>query len=664
MSNASQNAPFDSTAGGIPEAIPPVFRVSAARHLIHRYFCPWCVLRFLGTEAVDLFSGHPGALLDVLLRFSKTQEPQEYWSRMPGCPGCMGILPYCANSGLGEKLLQQILGSGFEFDSYLLNITVPPACMIRDVAVLHELLGCGCEQCPVHSPDSGAEPDEDLAKQKHAPSEFSYRIPVTRLDEGGEVISVKKASKFILGPYLTPRLGRPVNYLSPFRCLVYLHVNAPNPELPQSYFDSLPSSQRKCHRSLKRRGVDNSQILQAEFQRICKNRRGDHRLLIDEILRGEFPLRENDWEKKVYYDSELDRDPIYIAGRYIKLQRGIAQTGEPLAVGDGNCARESEEQGDCLIRQRILDTDGQPEASEGSGGSEGADAPVQPGRGQSAREARERRRQYEEDDGPSHQTYTSVAALLMPHFKKLGCCVGTVFHTAGREDIDVRMCGNGRPFIIELQQSLNGLSRDWMGLAASLNRDPEICKYVKIADDSLVAFEKHEKEALAALASGSSDKIKHYRAVCWTSVEVTEAVFDALRSIKNLKIAQRTPIRVMHRRSLLTREKTIYEAKPVRALDSHYFVIDIVAQAGTYIKEFVHGDLGRTIPSLQSILAEFVRESNRREGQQLASYDAVDPRQTVTQESEHRLLPSPEGVMCEILQLDVTEVDMQWPPKF
>lgn len=50
----------------------------------------------------------------------------------------------------------------------------------------------------------------------------------------------------------------------------------------------------------------------------------------------------------------------------------------------------------------------------------------------------------------------------------------------------------------------------------------------------------------------------------------------------------------------------------------------IRAEAGTYIKEFVHGDLGRTKPSLGDRWAE--------------------------------------GVHAEILALDVLEVDLEWPP--
>lgn len=45
----------------------------------------------------------------------------------------------------------------------------------------------------------------------------------------------------------------------------------------------------------------------------------------------------------------------------------------------------------------------------------------------------------------------------------------------------------------------------------------------------------------------------------------------------------------------------IYKLK-VEWINKHYFVLHVLASAGTYIKEFVHGDLSRTVPSIGSIL--------------------------------------------------------------
>jgi len=39
-------------------------------------------------------------------------------------------------------------------------------------------------------------------------------------------------------------------------------------------------------------------------------------------------------------------------------------------------------------------------------------------------------------------------------------------------------------------------------------------------------------------------------------------------------------------------------------LGPHFFLLHLVTSAGTYVKEFVHGDLGRTRPSVGELLGE------------------------------------------------------------
>lgn len=81
----------------------------------------------------------------------------------------------------------------------------------------------------------------------------------------------------------------------------------------------------------------------------------------------------------------------------------------------------------------------------------------------------------------------------------------------------------------------------------------------------------------------------------------------------------------------MKRTKLVYSLKLIRKLSDHYFVIDIFAQAGTYIKEFCNSDFGRTRPSLSELLfGECIHGEKQPE--------------------------------VEILQLDVLTVDMEWPP--
>ncbi|CAK9201722.1 unnamed protein product [Sphagnum troendelagicum] len=171
------------------------------------------------------------------------------------------------------------------------------------------------------------------------------------------------------------------------------------------------------------------------------------------------------------------------------------------------------------------------------------------------------------------------------------------FHAAGREDIDVRMLGPGRPFIVEIS---NARVIPSSAEIRKLERDINSLKegWVKVRELRQVGI-----DACAIMREGESEKQKEYAAVVWLSRPVTEADFECLSSFKELELQQKTPVRVLHRRSPLTRPRTIHwmRCKEIKGTQN-YFVLFLCTQAGTYIKEFVHGDLGRTFPNVGSIL--------------------------------------------------------------
>ncbi|KAI4390003.1 hypothetical protein MLD38_002162 [Melastoma candidum] len=187
------------------------------------------------------------------------------------------------------------------------------------------------------------------------------------------------------------------------------------------------------------------------------------------------------------------------------------------------------------------------------------------------------------------------------------------FHAAGREDIDVRMLGSGRPFLVEIQNARHVPSiMDIKGIEEKINESKS--KLVRVKHLKLLG-----SEAWSLMREGEAEKQKQYAAVVWISRPLEDRDLCTLSSFKDLSIMQKTPIRVLHRRSPLEREKIIHWMKIERISgSSQYFVLHLCTQAGTYIKEFVHGDLGRTNPSIGSIL----------------------------------------GCRAEILQLDVTDVKM------
>ncbi|VVA91980.1 unnamed protein product [Arabis nemorensis] len=181
----------------------------------------------------------------------------------------------------------------------------------------------------------------------------------------------------------------------------------------------------------------------------------------------------------------------------------------------------------------------------------------------------------------------------------LPACLGDSykFHAAGREDIDVRMLGSGRPFLIEVQNSRQCPSHQLLTeVEEKINNSEK--KLVGVKDLRCIG-----SQCWATMREGEAEKQKQYAALVWISRPLEEKDFNSISSLKELKILQNTPIRVLHRRSPLERERTIHWMKVEKIKgNSHYFLLHLCTQAGTYIKEFVHGDLGRTTPSMGSIL--------------------------------------------------------------
>lgn len=171
------------------------------------------------------------------------------------------------------------------------------------------------------------------------------------------------------------------------------------------------------------------------------------------------------------------------------------------------------------------------------------------------------------------------------------------FHAAGREDIDVRMLGSGRPFLVEIQNAR---------LIPSEAFVKEIETKINNSENKLVGVKNLKvvgSEGWTLMHEGEAEKQKQYAALAWVSRPLKDEDLEAISSLKDMQILQRTPIRVLHRRSPLEREKIIHWMKIERISgSSQYFLLHLCTQAGTYIKEFVHGDLGRTHPSIGSIL--------------------------------------------------------------
>ncbi|XP_028424204.1 tRNA pseudouridine synthase Pus10 isoform X2 [Perca flavescens] len=189
------------------------------------------------------------------------------------------------------------------------------------------------------------------------------------------------------------------------------------------------------------------------------------------------------------------------------------------------------------------------------------------------------------------------------------------FSSSGREDVDVRTLGNGRPFAMELlNPHRSRLSRVEMKLLQeTINKSSD---KIRVRDLQIVS-----REAMSRMKEGEEEKTKTYTALVWTQKPIQSEDIAFIDHIKDLTLDQKTPLRVLHRRALAVRQRVVHSMN-TRFLDSHHFYLGLKTQAGTYIKEFVHGDFGRTKPNLCVLL------------------------KTDT----------------DILELDVESVDVDWPP--
>ena len=231
----------------------------------------------------------------------------------------------------------------------------------------------------------------------------------------------------------------------------------------------------------------------------------------------------------------LQINPIFIEGRYRKLVRGIPQTKWPCTKCKGKGCEECNFTG----------------------------------------------KQYPE----------SVEELLSEVVLKHTNGYEAKFHGAGREDIDVRMLGTGRPFVLEI-------------------KEPKIRKIdlEKIAEEVAVSakgkteylnLKFSERKRKAEIKVSSPDTYKVYRALVKCEDDIKEEDLEKLQTLH--MIQQRTPIRVSHRRADKIREKEVKNIES-KFIDSKTFEMIIKTEGGLYIKELISSDEGRSNPSVSEVL--------------------------------------------------------------
>ena len=220
--------------------------------------------------------------------------------------------------------------------------------------------------------------------------------------------------------------------------------------------------------------------------------------------------------------------PLYVAGRYRKLRRGVSQTAW--------------------------------------GRRSGASA--------------------EANEGEVRSVESILGAPL------LRACGGThaVLHAAGREDVDVRTLGRGRPFVLELNEprvrsfELEAVEAALRGGGVVQGRE---LRFVG-------------REEVARLKEGGWEKTYTVR----IQLELARSAEEIARALEELgggSIRQATPRRAERRRAAATRVRAVRFVRVLRLGERRWGLV-LRAGSGLYVKELMHGDEGRTRPSLAELL--------------------------------------------------------------
>ena len=163
-------------------------------------------------------------------------------------------------------------------------------------------------------------------------------------------------------------------------------------------------------------------------------------------------------------------------------------------------------------------------------------------------------------------------------------------HGMGREDIDALMLGTGRPFVLEVSEPrIRNID------LKELDRRSNLSDLAKFGN-----LEFTTRDSVRKVKDSTPTKTYAVRVKADGKVN-KERVNEVARTFRNLCIDQRTPARVEHRRADLVRKREIFWVE-ADWIDEHTFALTLETESGTYVKEFVSGDGGRSKPNFSEVL--------------------------------------------------------------
>ena len=186
----------------------------------------------------------------------------------------------------------------------------------------------------------------------------------------------------------------------------------------------------------------------------------------------------------------------------------------------------------------------------------------------------------------SVQDYTSPVAMHLAGGED------DFFHGMGREDIDARMLGNGRPFVMEVRRP-HRRDLDFAELERQINEGAKGVVEVE-------GLRRSSRAEMQAIKGSTHPKTYRVR-VRFQAAVGHGKLNEVVTSLAGKPISQLTPNRVAHRRANLDRHRTVRRIE-IESVNGPEVVFVVEADSGTYIKELMHGDGGRTQPNVAALV--------------------------------------------------------------
>lgn len=201
----------------------------------------------------------------------------------------------------------------------------------------------------------------------------------------------------------------------------------------------------------------------------------------------------------------------------------------------------------------------------------------------------------DECNGTGKRYSESIEELISNPTLELTEGTDGILHAAGREDIDAKMLGDGRPFVLEIKEpKIRNISLD--KLQEAINNYAK--GKVEVSDLRMIT-----REIIRQIKARSKLSEKTYRLLVKVSRKIEPTDINRIeQAFQSITIDQRTPQRVLHRRKDKIRQKRVFSLKVNQILDENIMEVIVYCEGGLYVKELLTGDEGFTKPSVSELL--------------------------------------------------------------